>query len=100
MIGRSGYARQPSEAHFSSNDGSIAERGLQMTGLRADIGNVRLRRRPSTDERIAQAFAEAVAAGNLDAAEGWLTVAMLRANRSRDRRSGATQELAGRRIPR
>ena len=54
--------------------------GLQATSRRTDTPDVRLRR-TSTDDRVAQAFAEAVAAGNLEAAEGWLAVAALRANR-------------------
>jgi hypothetical protein len=73
------------------------ERGLQMRSRRADTWNVRFRR-PTTDDRIAEAFAEAVAAGNLEAAEGWLTVAALRADRAGDRRRGARAELADRRI--
>jgi hypothetical protein len=41
-------------------------------------------RRPTTTERIARAFADAVAAGDLEAAEGWVAVAALRAERSAD----------------
>lgn len=41
-------------------------------------------RRPTTTERIAREFADAVAAGDLEAAEGWVAVAALRAERSAD----------------
>ena len=47
-------------------------------------------RRPTTTERIARAFADAVAAGDLEAAEGWVAVAALRAERSADAMPAAT----------
>lgn len=97
MIGRSGYVRQPSEDHFSSVNRPIDERRLQVRPGCADTRNVKLRR-ISTDDRIARAFAEAVSDGNLEAAEGWLAVAALRANRSEDRRHAATPKLTDRRI--
>lgn len=68
-----------------------------MTSQRTDTQKVRFRR-SSTDDRIAEAFADAVAAGNLEAAEGWLTIATLRANRSKERRQATTAELTRRRI--
>ena len=97
MIGRSGYVRQPSEDHFSSVNSRIAERGLQAWPRYTDTSNVKLRR-TSTDDRIARAFADAVAAGNHEAAEGWVAVAALRADRSQGRRHAATPRLTDRRI--
>jgi hypothetical protein len=43
--------------------------------------------RPTTLDRIATAYAEAVAAGDLDAAEGWFATARYVADREADRRS-------------
>ncbi|MGH2629730.1 MAG: hypothetical protein ACRDHI_04115 [Actinomycetota bacterium] len=51
----------------------------------------------STTERIARAFADAVAAGDLEAAEGWVTVAALRAERSADARPRSISDPAKRR---
>ncbi len=54
-------------------------------------------RRPTTTEKISRAFAEAVAAGDLEAAEGWVAVAALRAERSADRAPNVISELVKRR---
>ena len=49
-----------------------------------DIRGVKLR--ASTLDRVATAYAEAVAAGDLDAAEGWFATARYVAEREPDRR--------------
>lgn len=54
-------------------------------------------RRPTTTEKIARAFAEAVAAGDLEAAEGWVAVAALRAERSADTAPNVISEPVKRR---
>ena len=51
-----------------------------------DTTSVKLRR--STLDRIATAYAEAVAAGDFDAAEGWIATAAFAADRQGDRRQG------------
>jgi hypothetical protein len=49
-----------------------------------DIAVVKLR--TSTLDRVAKAYAEAVAAGDLDAAEGWFATARYVAEREADRK--------------
>ena len=44
--------------------------------------------RTSTLDRVATAYAEAVAAGDLDAAEGWFATARYVAEREADRQGG------------
>lgn len=50
--------------------------------------------RPTTLDRIARAFAEAVACGDLAAAEGWLVAARHAADREADR-SGVADSVRG-----
>jgi hypothetical protein len=65
----------------------------------ADIAVVKLR--ASTLDRIAKAYAEAVAAGDLDAAEGWFATARYVADREADRQGAraAARPIARSRRP-
>jgi hypothetical protein len=68
--------------------------GLQPTTNTVDMWSVKFR--TPTSELLARAFADAVAAGDLKAAEGWLATAAFVGRRHGDQGSGTTPGLAGR----
>ena len=65
---------------------------LQSVATSADTREVKLR--TSTTELLARAFAESVAAGDLQAAEGWLATAEMVARRQDDRSAAPTTTFA------
>ena len=65
---------------------------LQSAAPSADTRRVKLR--TSTTELLARAFAESVAAGDLEAAEGWLATAGMVARRQTDRSAASTTRFA------
>lgn len=71
---------------------------LQLIAVPADTHGVKLR--TSTTELLAREFADAVAAGDLDAAEGWLATAEMVARRQADRSTASSKRVAQHRFAR
>ena len=101
MIGRSGDPSQLAEGRFwdlgHSATSRVFTRWPRNRAFReipsgADTWRVKLR--PTTLDRIARAFAEAVACGDFAAAEGWLVAARHAADREADR-SGVAEPVRG-----
>jgi hypothetical protein len=83
MIGRMGYPLQPSKGSIWQEFWPSSRSLLLSGGLGADITEVKLR--ASTLDRIAAAYAEAVAIGDFESAEGWLATASFVAEREAER---------------
>lgn len=78
-----GYPLQPPKVSIRKKLVPIGGHRLQMAGFRADTWTMKLRK--STLDRVATAYADAVAMGDFESAEGWLATAAFVADREGNR---------------